>query len=143
MQNKLSNIKPFTRRDFIKTSGTISVGITVFPGILSGCRQVPGNLLGNPDPVEFMNPGTAHRGVAFLFFNDDIKPEEAERQLKVMHQAGWGKVLPRRYGGLLNPTYGKAWNTAVREVIKTAKELNMKVFLQEADKNGWYSAAPT
>ncbi|MDD2380612.1 MAG: glycosyl hydrolase [Mariniphaga sp.] len=143
MQNKLSNIKPFTRRDFIKTSGTISVGITVFPGIFSGCRQVPGNLLGNPDPVEFMNPGTAHRGVAFLFFNDDIKPEEAVRQLKVMHQAGWGKVLPRRYGGLLNPTYGKAWNTAVREVIKTAKELNMKVFLQEADKNGWYSAAPT
>ncbi len=78
-----------------------------------------------------------------FFFNDDIDPGEAARQVQAMHQAGWGKVMPRRYEGLMAPAYGEAWNKAVHEVIKVCRELGMKVFLQEADKNAWYSATPT
>lgn len=133
-----------SRRDFIKTTGTVSLGcFTVLPGILSNIPEGPRASLGKLNPKEFLNPGAEHRGVPFLFFNDDIDAEEAVRQLREMHENGWGKVLPRRYGGLMNPVYGKTWNKAVHEIIKAAKKLGMKVFLQEADKNAWYSAAPT
>lgn len=147
MKNNLS------RRDFIKkTSGIPMSGVFLslsgLPKITKSADSIKKDLtvkkqLGELDFKVFSNPGGDYRGVPFHFYNDDIDPKEAVRQVRSMRYAGWGKVLPRRYGGLLNPTYGKDWNNTIREVVKACKEMNMKVFLQEADKNGWYSAAPT
>ncbi len=134
----------YTRRDFIKTTSAVSLGcIAALPDIYSENQIVKEARFGTLDPNIFLDPGNDYRGVPFFFFNDDIDSKEAVRQLKEIHKAGWGKVLPRRYSGLMNPVYGKTWNNTFHEIIKTCKELNMKVFIQEVDKNAWYSAPPT
>ena len=147
--------KNLSRRDFIKKTTNISLtGLILSQSALSSkddishtsaASSVAGTIkhLGKLNTKTFLNPGTEYRGVPFLFFNDKIDGKEAARQVRAMRHAGWGRVLPRRYSGLLDASYGKGWNNAVHEVVKMSKQLDMKVFLQEADKNGWYSAAPT
>ncbi len=142
-----------SRRDFIrKTSGISAAGI-LMPGTSSILSEQSGgisprypnpeNQNGTIDAREFFNPGTPYRGIPLWFFNDGLDDEEIVRQLKGMRYAGWGRVMPRRYTGILNPAYGKKWNAATKLVIETCKDLDMKVYLPEIDKNGWYSAAPT
>lgn len=145
--------KRLSRRDFIKKTSSVPLtGLFLSPSAslkVSNLKEKPEKVLnikkynGKLDIKTFLNPGAEYRGIPFHFYNDDIDGAEAVRQVRSMRYAGWGRVLPRRYSGLLNPTYGKDWNKAVHEVVKACKEMNMKVFLQEADKNGWYSAAPT
>lgn len=142
-----------SRRDFIrKTSSISAAGILLPPSstfiIETADKQFsPGQATEiQPDTLdarEFLNPGTSYRGVPLWFFNDHVDKDEALRQLKSMRYAGWGKVMPRRYTGLLNPAYGKTWNEATKAVIELCRELDMKVILPEIDKNGWYTAAPT
>jgi len=147
------NKNNLSRRDFIRKTSTISAAGIIFPVNPSiknkktsdhvSLVPIPEINAGSIDAKEFFNPGTEYRGVALWFFNDQIEKAEALRQLKGLRYAGWGRVIPRRYTGLLNPAYGKTWNEATKAVIEACKELDMKVFLAEIDKNGWYTAAPT
>lgn len=99
--------------------------------------------LGTLDRAAFLNPGAENRGVPLFFLNDKLDGAEAVRQIREMRYAGWGRVLPRRYSGLLDATYGKRWNQVLHEIVAASKKIGFTVFLQEADKNGWYTAAPT
>ena len=148
---KKSNL---SRREFIlKSHGIIGAGLytdQIFTHNIdekeeknqpsqTGQKYAQGTL----NPFEFHNPGTEYRGVPLWFFNDRLEKDDLIAQLKAMRYAGWGRVMPRRYTGGIHPAYGKIWNDAIRTVIEVCKDLDMKVYLPEIDKNGWYTAAPT
>jgi len=84
---------------------------------------------------EFKNPGTEYRGVTLWMLNDKLEKQEAIRQLETFYQAGWGAVITRTFMGLRTMYLSEGWMEITEEVIKRAKELGMKVWLQEADKN--------
>ena len=124
-----------SRREFMAAAATLSSAGLAVPDLevgsegelsgLAGAEPGPSRKgrAGSLDAKVFLDPGAEYRGVAFFFLNDEIEPEEAVRQTEAMHRAGWGRVLPRRYAGLLHPSYGKQWNKAVHEIIQAAKKL--------------------
>lgn len=84
---------------------------------------------------EFKNPGTNYRGVTLWMLNDRLEKDEAIRQLKSFYDAGWGAVITRTFMGLRTMYLSEEWMLITEEIIRKAKELGMKVWLQEADKN--------
>jgi hypothetical protein len=143
---KKSNL---SRREFIRKSpGIVSAGLYSDSFVIEEKTERNQSLgsnqrIGTLDSFEFHHPGTEYRGIPLWFFNDRLDKEDLIAQLKAMRYAGWGRVMPRRYTGGINPAYGKIWNDAIRTVIEVCKGLDMKVYLPEIDKNGWYTAAPT
>lgn len=85
------------------------------------------------DREVFLNPGTEYRGVALWMLNDKLEMNEALRQLQGMKYAGWGRVILRRYTGLLDSPYRTKWNEILREVLKACETNKMGVFLQEGN----------
>ncbi len=145
--------KNMSRREFIKKTTNISAGSVLLYSTLSTKNKT---FLGNAPSVSdvkkeygifdqriFLEPGPEFRGVPLFFFNDKIDVDEVIWQLKSIHYAGWGSVMPRRYAGLLDAPYDLKWNEAIREILKVCKSLNMKVFLQEAEKNPVGYSTPT
>ena len=84
---------------------------------------------------EFKDPEIGYRGVTLWMLNDKLEKQEAIRQLESFYHAGWGAVITRTFMGLRTRYLSEEWMSITEEVIKKAKELGMKVWLQEADKN--------
>ncbi len=135
-----------TRRTFIGNAVCISAAALYLPSRVSGFPAEQSGTSGGaesgslPDkshdalnPDEFRNPGTEYRGVALWFLNDDLKPDEAIRQLHLMRYAGWGRVILRRYSGLLDTPYDEVWNRILHRTLEECEFLKMKVFLQEGN----------
>lgn len=83
----------------------------------------------------FKNPGADYRGVTLWMLNDKLEKDEAVRQLESFYNAGWGAVITRTFMGLRTMYLSEEWMSVTEEVIKKARTLGMKVWLQEADKN--------
>jgi hypothetical protein len=83
----------------------------------------------------FQNPPSEYRGVTLWMLNDKLEPEEAIQQLKGFHSAGWGAVITRTFMGLRTPYLSEEWLALTEKIIKVSKDLGVKVWLQEADKN--------
>ena len=141
--------KGISRRDFIK--GTANISLT---GIFLSSENTPNmkflskilnveKQYGTLDKNIFSDPGTKYRGVTLWLFNDRLNVSEALRQLQGIRYAGWGRVILRNYRGLIDATYGVKWNEITQEVLKECGNLQMKVFLQEADKNAAGYSVPT
>jgi hypothetical protein len=82
------------------------------------------------DRSEFANPGAQYRGVALWMLNDKLEREEIARQLKGIHEAGWGAVITRTFNGLRTPYLSEEWMDITQVSIDVARECGMKVWLQ-------------
>jgi hypothetical protein len=73
----------------------------------------------------------------FWSWNDELKPEELERQISWMKENGIGGFFMHARGGLKTPYLGDDWFRCVEASGKKAKELCMEPYAY--DENGWPS----
>lgn len=73
----------------------------------------------------------------FWSWNDDLEPEELERQIEWMHKNGVGGFFMHARGGLTTPYLGTKWFECVEASGKKAQELGMEAYAY--DENGWPS----
>ncbi|MBO6280279.1 MAG: hypothetical protein J6M95_01700 [Bacilli bacterium] len=78
-----------------------------------------------------------YKPIPFWSWNDELEPEELEKQIEWMHENGIGGFFMHARGGLTTPYLGKKWFECVEACLKKAKELNMEAYAY--DENGWPS----
>ena len=69
-------------------------------------------------------------GTDFWMLNDRLEEGEIIRQLNEMKKQGVYSFIARTYIGLKSDYPGKDFKSKLKLIAKTAKELDMKVFLQ-------------
>lgn len=82
---------------------------------------------------EFLHPSEEFSPMPFWFWNDDLKEEEIERQMRAFKEKGVdGVVIHPRLGLTPNIEYmGQSWMHYVRFAVDLAKTLDMKVILYD------------
>ena len=78
-----------------------------------------------------------YRPIPFWSWNDELEPEELQRQIRLMHEAGIGGFFMHARGGLKTPYMGKKWMAMVAVCVREARKLGMDPWLY--DENGWPS----
>ena len=78
----------------------------------------------------FVNPAPMYRGTDFWMLNDRLEEGELIRQLHAMKEQGVYSFIARTYVGLKSDYPGADFQSKLKVIVKTAKELGMKVFLQ-------------
>lgn len=78
-----------------------------------------------------------YKSVAFWSWNDNLDKKELHNQIYQFKQAHYGGFIIHARGGLEIEYLGNVWFDCVIEAIKTAKSLNMDVWLY--DEFGWPS----
>ena len=78
----------------------------------------------------FVNPDKIYHGTDFWMLNDKLEANEIVRQLNEMKRQGVYSFIARTYIGLKSDYPGKDFKSKLKLIVKTAKELDMKVFLQ-------------
>ena len=78
----------------------------------------------------FVNPAPMYRGTDFWMLNDRLEEGELIRQLHSMKEQGVYSFIARTYVGLKSDYPGADFQSKLKVIVKTAKELGMKVFLQ-------------
>lgn len=92
-------------------------------------------------PLEaiFENPPARFRGLPFWSWNAEMTPEEVRRQVRALHEGGMGGFFMHSREGLETGYLGPDWMAAVREAVRTAKELGLGAWLYDEDR--WPSGA--
>jgi hypothetical protein len=92
-------------------------------------------------PLEsiFENPPARFRGLPFWSWNARMTPEEVRRQVCALHEGGMGGFFMHAREGLETGYLGREWMAAVREAVRTAKELGLGAWLYDEDR--WPSGA--
>jgi hypothetical protein len=83
---------------------------------------------------EFRNPGKQYRPAPFWSWNGTLTPEEAQRQIKLMHEQGFGGFFMHSRVGLETPYMGEEWMQAVSTSIAAAIEYDMEAWFYDEDK---------
>ncbi|MBR2354055.1 MAG: hypothetical protein IKA76_06110 [Clostridia bacterium] len=78
----------------------------------------------------FVHPAPMYRGTDFWMLNDTLEETELIRQLHEMKKQGVYSFIARTYIGLKSDYPGADFKSKLKVIVKTAKELDMKVFLQ-------------
>jgi hypothetical protein len=82
----------------------------------------------------FRNPPTEYRSVPFWAWNDRLRLEELERQIRDMHSQGMGGFFMHSRDGLETSYLSREWMDAVRLSADLAGELGMKAWLYDEDR---------
>ncbi len=88
---------------------------------------------------QFDEPGNKFRGIPFWAWNADLEPEKLRRQIREMHQMGFGGFFMHSRTGLRTPYLGKKWFECIHNCIDEAEKLNMDAWLYDEDR--WPSGA--
>lgn len=78
----------------------------------------------------FKKPDIIYHGTDFWMLNDRLEENELVRQMHEMKTQGVYSFIARTYIGLKSDYPGKDFKSKLKLIVKTAKELDMKVFLQ-------------
>ncbi len=78
-----------------------------------------------------------YKSLAFWSWNDELKVDELQRQIKHMSDCGLGGFFMHARGGLKTEYLGEDWFTAVSTSMDTAKEVKMNAWIY--DEHGWPS----
>ncbi|MGN0867739.1 MAG: hypothetical protein ACI4SG_08715 [Oligosphaeraceae bacterium] len=73
----------------------------------------------------------------FWSWNDALAPEELCRQIRRMHEGGYGGFFMHARGGLGTPYMGDSYMACVEACVREASRLGMEAWLY--DENGWPS----
>lgn len=87
--------------------------------------------------MNFKNVDKKYRPIPFWSWNEKLTPEESERQINMMADAGMGGYFMHARGGLQTKFMGEEWFENVSLSIKKAHESGMSVWAY--DENGWPS----
>lgn len=79
---------------------------------------------------EFVNPAKEYRDVTLWMLNDELETDELKRQLREIHDKGFGAVIARTFIGLRTEYLGDAFMDRMQSIVDLAEELGMKVFFQ-------------
>lgn len=79
----------------------------------------------------FANPGPEYRPVPFWFWNSKLDPDEIERQIYLMHEAGLGGFFMHARFGLETQYMSKDWMECVKRSAQTAEKLGLKAWLYD------------
>ena len=79
----------------------------------------------------FKNPPRSNSPAVFWFWNDEIQPDEVNRQLNEMCDKGVYEVVIHARIGLVTPYLSDQWMDCVDSAVKTAKKLNMKLWIYD------------
>ncbi len=82
------------------------------------------------DLNKFKNPPMLYHGTDFWMLNGKLTEDEIIRQLTDMKKQGVYSFIARTYIGLQSDYPGKDFKSKLRTIINTAKQLDMKLFLQ-------------
>jgi hypothetical protein len=82
----------------------------------------------------FENPPNAYRSLPFWAWNDDLKEEELNRQVKQMKEQGMGGFFIHSRDGLETVYMGQEWMELVRSTVETAKAEDMQAWLYDEDR---------
>lgn len=83
---------------------------------------------------QFENPSNAYRSLPFWAWNDDLKEEELNRQVKQMKEQGMGGFFIHSRDGLETVYMGQEWMELVRSTVETAKAEDMQAWLYDEDR---------
>lgn len=83
---------------------------------------------------DFKNPPASYRLVPFWSWNEEMKPEEVKRQVRIIKQGGWGGAFVHSRIGLTTPYLGEDWFKAVDATLEACKEEGLLVWLYDEDK---------
>ncbi|MBQ8409009.1 MAG: hypothetical protein IJY39_09115 [Clostridia bacterium] len=78
----------------------------------------------------FKSPEKIYHGTDFWMLNDALEPDELVRQLREMKKQGVYTFIARTYIGLKSDYPGEDFKSKLRVIVDTARELDMKLFLQ-------------
>lgn len=78
----------------------------------------------------FVNPDPMYRGTDFWMLNDRLEEDELVSQLHARKEQGVYSFIARTYVGLKSDYPGADFQSKLKLIVKNAKELGMKVFLQ-------------
>ena len=76
---------------------------------------------------------TDYQSIPFWSWNDELKPEELRRQIRLMKEAGIGGFFMHARGGLTTPYLGEDWMQDTAACIDEARKLNMDAWSDTAD----------
>ncbi|HHV97584.1 MAG TPA: hypothetical protein GXX37_14175 [Clostridiaceae bacterium] len=79
---------------------------------------------------DFKHPASIHRGTELWMLNDQLEDDELKRQISEMKKQGFYSFIARTYVGLSSDYPGKDFMHKMRVIVDTAREYDMKVFLQ-------------
>jgi hypothetical protein len=80
--------------------------------------------------ASFKHPDKMYYGTDFWMLNDRLEEDELVRQMHEMKKQGVYSFIARTYIGLKSDYPGNDFKSKLKLIVKTAKELDMKVFLQ-------------
>ncbi len=80
---------------------------------------------------------TEYQSIPFWSWNDELKPDELRRQIRLMKQAGIGGFFMHARGGLTTEYLGEDWMEDTAACIDEAEKLGMDAWCY--DENGWPS----
>ncbi|MCD6384953.1 glycoside hydrolase, partial [Candidatus Sumerlaeota bacterium] len=83
---------------------------------------------------KFKQPETKYRSVAFWSWNDDLKPEELKRQIKLIKSGGWGGFFMHARLGLITRYLSSEWMECVRVCIEEAERSGLFAWLYDEYK---------
>ena len=78
----------------------------------------------------FVNPDRIYHGTDFWMLNDKLEADEIVRQLNEMKKQGVYTFIARTYIGLKSDYPGPEFQSKLRVIVDTARDLDMKLFLQ-------------
>ncbi len=88
---------------------------------------------------QFLNPDASYRPAPFWIWNEEMKGEEVNRQMKTMKEHGFGGGFAHVRQGLVTPymeeDYFKCWG----ECMEFCKKEGLKLYMY--DENGWPSGS--
>ena len=79
----------------------------------------------------FPDPDAEYRPVPFWFWNSKLDPDEIERQVRLMHEAGLGGFFMHARFGLESEYMGKEWMECIERAIQTAEQCGIKAWLYD------------
>jgi hypothetical protein len=79
----------------------------------------------------FTNPDVEFRPVPFWFWNSKLDPDEIERQVLLMYEAGLGGFFMHARFGLESEYMGENWMNCIRRAIQTAHQCGIKAWLYD------------
>ena len=85
------------------------------------------------------NPPASHRAAPFYSWNAILENDELRRQIRIMHEMGFGGAFMHSRVGLGTPYLGTEWFERISSCVDEAKKYNMFAWLYDEDR--WPSGA--
>lgn len=82
----------------------------------------------------FQNPPTAYRAKPFWAWNGALEEKELLRQIRVMHEMGFGGFFMHSRTGLQTQYLGKDWFKLTDACTKEAQKLGMEAWIYDEDR---------